>query len=280
MTPGRVTPGEFWLTLRVAVSALGRKRILVPFLLYGAAQLGVLASLSTFHAPGLSPVAEPIVRSLGGEVATHYPQFYIVLPSIVEKAFAVLHMVLGSLLMGAATVMLWTSFVHRPCTLHEAFVKARRRYPQLLGIAVVVDVLAVTLSTLAYRLASGENGGILAAPFAARGGALFLALLVQTLMAYAVPSLLISNSGFLGALWRTAQLAARNPVTTFIVVTVAFLPHVPLRYVASKSLFIVENLKPELVAWLTGLDVLVAIVTGFFVVAAITRLYLFAVREE
>ncbi|KPJ59857.1 MAG: hypothetical protein AMJ46_09515 [Latescibacteria bacterium DG_63] len=280
MAFARVTPGEFWLTFRLVISVLGRRRLLVPFLILGVAELVTIGALSAFYAPSLSPAMEPVVRLFGGEAATHYPQLYVAFPSLVERSFAAVHILLGSFLMGAATMLFWRTFSRGRCSLPEGFDEARRRYPQLLAVALVIVFLAVTLSTAAYRLASGGDGGILSAPFVARGIAVVLGLLVQTLAAYAVPSIIISNLGFLRALRRSLEVVARNPLVTFLIVVVAFVPHVPLRYVASKSLFIVEKLRPELVAWLTGLDVLVGIVTGFFLIGAMTRLYLFATREE
>ncbi|UCF78258.1 MAG: hypothetical protein JSW03_09150 [Candidatus Eiseniibacteriota bacterium] len=276
----RVRSGEFWLSVRLAISALGSRRLLAPFFIYGAVQLGMLVWLCSFHVRELSPAAEPFVRLLGSEAATHYPHFYAALPAVLERAFLMLHVLVGTALMGAATAMFWRNFGHGSCSLVEAISVAGRRYLPLVGVALVIDLVAVTLSTFAYRLTSGEGGGLLAAPFVGRGLALFSALVVQTLGAYGVASVIISDTGFLGAIRRTLKVAGRNFAVTFVVIAIAFLPHVPLRYLASKSLVIVENLKPELVAWLMGLDVFIAVVTGFFVVATVTRLYLFAVGEE
>jgi hypothetical protein len=276
----RITPGEFWFTVRLVLSVLGRVRLLLPFLIYGALQLITVGVLCGFHSSSLSGVMEPVVRLVGGEGATHYPQLYIALPSLVEKSFVAIHVVLGSLLVGAATLLFWRRFERRSGSLLDGFDTAGRRYARLLGIALVVDLVAVTLSTLVYRLATGGSGGIFAGPFVARGISLLLALLVQTVAAYAVPAVMISNLDLLGALRRSVQIVSRNFAVTFLVVLVAFLPHVPLRYLASKSLFIVEKLRPELVAWLTGLDVVLGVVTTFLVVGAITQLYLFAAGEE
>ncbi len=280
MTVSRVSWGEFWFTTRLVLSVLGRLRLLVPFLLYGCVQLVTLVALACFHVSPFSSVAEPVVRLLGGEAATHFPQFYIGLPSMTERSFLALHVVVGSLLLGAATVLFWNRFEHRSMSLGGAFRTARTLYPRLLAIALIVGLAATTLSTLFYRLATESAGGVLAGPFVARGISILLALVVQAVTTYAVPAVVISNLSLGRALRRTVEVVARNPAITLIVILVAFVPHVPWRYVASKSLVIVEKLKPELVAWVVGVDVLVGIVTTFFLVGAVTQLYLFATREE
>ncbi|MFH0778040.1 MAG: hypothetical protein V2A71_05340 [Candidatus Eisenbacteria bacterium] len=280
MSYKHVRATEFWLSLRLALSALRRPELLLPFGLYAGVQLLVTAGIVLFHRPGISMIAEPIVRSVGGEESTHYPQFFASLPLIAERLFSVLHVLVGSIASGATVILASFLIAGRPPEIGRAFRSAGGMYGHLLAVVVLVELITLTLSSLIYRTASGAPGGLLAAPFVARGLSIAVILATQTVFAYLVPSVAVSGNSFRRAVSESIRIAARNVSTTFIVILLSFLPHLPLRYLISKSAFFALKLRPELTAWLIGADVLLGIFTGLFLACCVTRMYLLGAGED
>ena len=98
---------QAWLA---AARAARRAEVWTPLLMLTGVPAGVLLGLIYFYVPGLSPIAEPIVRGLGGEIATHYPDHYWALPKIFWTADVFITVLVGSLTFAVATL----SFARAP----------------------------------------------------------------------------------------------------------------------------------------------------------------------
>ena len=86
-----------------AVRCLQYGRVREPFFVLAGAQLGVLILLGQFHAEWLAGALTPVVSTLGGEAATHYPEHFWLLPELYRNA-NVLVMILFGVFAHAAAI--------------------------------------------------------------------------------------------------------------------------------------------------------------------------------
>jgi hypothetical protein len=275
----RATPSEFWEAVRVGLRSLSRASVLWPLLLLGVAELAALAAILRFYTPGLSLFVEPALRTMAGEGATHYPGSFLAAPAVSERLFLFLDIFLGSAMVGAVTLLVAGRASGREVSPAEVLRRVRGSYLRVVGVVAVADLVGATVSTFVYELLSGARGGLTAAPFVARGAGILCGMLVLGLTVYAVAAVVLSGARLVVALWRSISVAAANALMTFILVGIAILPHLPIRYLMSRGEFVITNLKPELLGWLIGADVVLGVFTSVFLVAAVTRLYVFIFGE-
>ena len=261
---------------RNALAQMGKPALWLPFLAMAAAQLIGLGFLLSFHRPGVSTLALPLVTWVSGDQATHYPFFFAALPTLFSRWNLVLSVLLGSLTSGAATLLFAKSYGMQ---VGAAWSGAGRRYVVLVLVAVVATLVSF-IGFFVGKLVPAEvflNNQM--ARWGIRFGLLALFIILQSLFAYAVAWVVLDGRGFLASLGRSVKMMGALWVTTLCVMAVPVVLIYPLEYLTERADLFMFKFRPELMTVVLLLRILAELVLSFLLVGAITRVYIWR-REE
>lgn len=252
---------------RGAAACSLRPRIWAPLLIAFGIQTALLLTLILFFHPVLLPLALPLVRALGGPEATHYPALYYSLPAMVTRMNVVVDTAITSILVGIATLLFARAFGSD--TPENTVRRAIRRAPAL----IVTSAVTLGVLVLGDRLTALVPMDLVNRSFflrwGMRGFSMFLFIIVQSLMAYTAAWIVLAGHGIWPAIRDSVRVTARTFIPTFLVVGIPVVIMFPISYMTRGA----ARLKPEMVANLLGLGLVVQLILTFFLVGAITRLF-------
>lgn len=257
------------------VRSLRRGAVWVPFLLMLLVQGVLLLLVTQFHRPVVAWIMVPVIRLIAGEAAPavmHYPSLYEALPQLFSPLNLVVDWLLGSLLWGAAFVLLWQAAAGE--TAGGAFGAARRRYGALLLLRLPIILLPALFFLLVPMLAP-ESGGALRgnALRAFRYGGFIFGVVVESLLIYG-PLFLLQHGRSVGEAYReTIRLALRTPIATILIILIPNAVHLPMAAGLRRTEVIIRNLSPEMVAWAVLLSVVIYVAVNYLTIAAAVRVF-------
>ncbi len=255
-----------------------RPRIWVPFFVTLLVQLGLLALIVSFHRPAVLPIAAPLVKALGGDLATRYPAFYLALPTMMVRGGLVITVLVESIAIGAATLYFARVFGLVSGDAAQPWRRAVRRAPGLILVAAVSALVVLALDWLIGRFAPDPIAASRAARWGVRGGGVVLFLLVQCAFAYATPWMLIAGHRALPAVRDSFRVAARTFLPTMLVLTLALILLLPFWYAGLRVDFLVSRFRPEVVTGLLVAQFVTQMLATFLAVGAITRLFMWRIE--
>lgn len=260
--------------------ALGRRVALGPFVVYAAVQTLFVLAVGWFAVPGVRSFMIPLLRWRFGDAALHYPSNFLALRSGLAQFDMVLSIVLGALVAGAAVHLLASYWAGRRVAVAEGWREAARRYLPLLVVAAVVMVL----SQLATRLPMswwGHLADVRPLRFRLlRMAVVAVVLAVQALFVYAPAAVVLTRQGPLGALGRSARMALRAPITTYLIVAVPTAVELAPAWLSRQSALIAERFSPEMLVAVMIIWIVALLFIGYVILASSTRLFLYMTREE
>lgn len=262
-----------WLSLR----ELRAGRLWTPWLALGVLQLAVLMALLAFAHPLLAWAVAPLVRVIGGEPALHYPDFYRALPSLYSRVDLVVGSLAGAVVTGWSTRLFaarWRGHVLGP---GEAWAETAPRALTLVLAQLPFQLLVLLFTTVIERLLVGQGGLVRRLGyFVALGGVAGL----QALFLYVPALVVLERRGLWRALAGLPRAWERGFWAALLLGLAALLPLLPLDALGQRSDLLVDRGSPELVAWLTALQLLVGLAVSFLLAGSSTLVYLGAVADE
>jgi hypothetical protein len=264
--------GLAWRSLGLAARSAS---VWLPLCVLALARLTALLVLSAFHAPWLAAFSLPLVRWLGGETATHYPQHFFALPAMMAQVELFITVVIASIALGAAVAAFAACF-DKPLAA-PPWLRALAMAPHLLLLSLLIVVVTLACSALLDRLVRMAAPERILEP--ARWGARFAVfVLLQSMLAYSIAAVVLLRRSVLRAAWLSILLARHHPLTTLILVGV------PGLLLQLAILFIGRfdpteiGLTPEWIVAGLILQVLLELGLAFVVLGSTTRLFLSRVR--
>lgn len=259
--------GLFFWTWKETFLAGRKPAVFLPFLTYALAQIFLVAGLIFFMYPPFSFVFLPLQRALGGELALHYPNYFLALPQAFDLLNLALSGILGIGVVGTAT--LFFALGNRPMPLRDKIAIVRGRYAHLFGAWLGETVLALLV------IAGCEQ-------WAARAPALgtYLAvarvlgvILVSALFAFTSVLIVLEKQPFLLAMTRSLKLFTSYGILTFFMIGLPSLLQFPVQFVLARTPVIVQKLNPEIIAVIVTAGIVAAMITNFLIIGAVTNLY-------
>jgi hypothetical protein len=220
----------------------------------------------------------PLVRSVAGDAGTHYPLFFLALPTIYSRVILVLSVVLTCVMVGAAVVLFAQAYGKVPQL--RAWATSWRRYPALLAVTGLLAVLLYVVPYLRKLIPDDLFLTNSVARWGTRAGIIFLSVVVQACFAYAAVWVVIRGSGIVAALRNSLRVAASTWLTTFLILAVPVLLLYPLDFATSRGSFFLSKFRPEGIAALLALRIGLEMLVGFTIVGAITRVFLYQPEES
>lgn len=269
---------------------LAEPKILLPFAALAAVETVALWFLSCSPHFPVSIVMAPPIKRIWGEIYLHYPYIYELLPRIFYYAKIVAGIFAGSVTSAAAVLMVARLKAKRPVDIKEIFLEVLKRYVTLMILAAILFI--------AVHYAMKQPQILLIKYFRVHAKFLFigpkfwftvflpvaaflLAVVLQGLMVYSIPYVILKGRKFASALLLGVRLFFKKMAKTLVVISVPMLLYIPITIVRSNMGIIVEKFSPEasVIVLFAGILVGTVIVDGFVTIAA-TLLFLEANDEK
>jgi hypothetical protein len=219
----------------------------------------------------------PLVRAVGGEGALHYPEFFRVLPGLYGRADLVTAALAGSVAAGWSTWLFAARWSRRALAPGETWREIAPRALVLVLAQLPFNVLVFLFTSLLDRAIAGHSGllhrlgGL---------GSLGGVVLLQTLFLYLPALVVLERRGAWGALAGLPRTWARGFWAALLLSTLLLLLLLPLDALGQRSDLLVERGTPELVIWITALQLLVGLAVSFLVAGSSTLVYLGTVAVD
>jgi len=246
-------------------------RVLQPFLIFALIELSALIFVYLIPRAPLSHVFGPIVRTFWGERFLHYPANFLLLPKLASLSRMFLSILFGSLLTAMAVSIVSAAQHKKNIGLRLAFKACIKKYLLVFALVLITTILLYlcgklfTFVLMKYFLARHAKL-LFFGPTIWFGPVLLcfnflVAILVQSLFAYAIPAIIIGNSRFIKAIGESFILFKKFSLTTLIIVGLPLVIYIPIAILNSNSLLIIEKSYPEVIlivaVFSTGLTSLV-----------------------
>lgn len=256
----------FW-SWKETFAALRRPVVLLPFLIYAAVQLFLVAGLVFFMYPPFSFVFLPLLHWLGGEAALHYPNYFLGLPQAFDLLNLGLSGVLGIGVVGLATLLFTAN--ERKTTLGMRIKSVRARYVHLFGAWLVETALSLVVI---YGCAAWAAGSPDLAKYLSVARVLGV-ILVSALLGFTSVLIMLERQSFATAIVTSLRHCARYGVLAFVVVGLPSLLQLPIQFLLSKSAVIVQKLNPEIIVAVVSGGIFAGMISNFLIIGALTNLY-------
>ncbi len=224
--------------------------IFLPFLIFAGLELISLIGLYLAPQAPFRSVLGPIITTFWGEQYLHYPGNFFLLPKLANFARMALSVFAGSLLTGIAIALLYKK---------PAFIAFRKYGHLFIVILVLLFIFYMTnrqIHIVLLKYFSTGHKKLLMAGAEMWMGPIsvvisqVLALVVQSVLAYAIPVLVLTNAKFPGAIGRSVVFFFRNPLITLFLVGFPMLIALPLIFINYNSVFLMDTFTPEIVLWI------------------------------
>jgi hypothetical protein len=269
-------------TIRAAaLDALGSFRLyeFAPFGWILAAELIVLVLAMNLGTAWGMGTAGWLAARIAGEGPLHYPAFYAFLPTLMTDLEVLLYAFAGSYLIPLATLRVLQGQNPARTAPGEAASRARGAYlPVLIG-AILSTILIVGIQwVLGQQAVSGTIRGLLRGGFIGTAGVAIVGMLagyaVWTLFVY-VPVSSVQPGRSLGAKFAAGfREGLENFLPTYVVVIGLSLPAAAILLVLQvMGIFLVGQIRPEIIGVLIGLYSLLSMLATFFIYSAAARYY-------
>ena len=261
-----------WQCLVYTLRQTVRPALWVPWLFVGGLQAIVVGALWWFAHPALSWFMAPLLNLMIGEEALRYPNVFRVMPALYARADFVIGVILGSIIVGASTVLFSACFTGAEVRPSKGLGRAFRRAGPLILANLPVNLLIIGLSYgielwLANRGSSGTVARML------RLMLVPAAIVIQAFFLYVNALLMLSGRSLLGTLAELPHIAARGMWAALLLALLALAPLLPIQLLAMSSNTLVERGAPELVGWLVLGQVLISLFMSFLLAGSSTLVY-------
>lgn len=246
----------------------------VPFLLYAILQVLLLFSLANFSQGPLSKLLAPIIHSLFGEPALHYPNFYLILSPFYSQINIVLSGLIGIMVIGVATYLFAGTFNGEKHGFGQSVKMTLPKYGLLFVIWIIETALTLLMIIGIPQLLKSflQPDYRLGQIFEMIG--LLFAILTASVFAFTTVLIILERQKLFKAIAKTVLIFKRNAVTTFFLVAVPTLIYFPINYLTRKAPVLITKHSPEIIVTILAAGIFVSMIASYFQIGAITRFYL------
>ncbi|MCP4581255.1 MAG: hypothetical protein GY839_06525 [candidate division Zixibacteria bacterium] len=251
-------------------------RLLAPFLILALLKGIILLTLVSFYLPPIHKILIPILGYFYSDRVLHFPHYYLILPQVFKYASSfILELVFGIVLSASAVFIIGADYKHERGGFYEGLRTASKLFLALL----VVWLLKTAIVTVIFRYSGNVIFPFLyGMPFADFAGFLIIqmaGLIVSAFLIYAVPAIILQRRNLISAIATSIKFTGRNFFFTFFLLFIPWLIYLPISYfIFSKVHVILNKFNYSVLIYLMAFDILIALITGFFVLAGITYFYL------
>lgn len=259
--------------------AMGRFKIWIPLIFLLLIKIVLLYQLVRFYEPPGSLILVPLLKAILGDRALHYPHFYTALP-FVYNLFNLVLIGFFDIIVNAVVIWLLSShFWGRMLNIKEAFGKVKGRFGQLFLIWLVSTVVVAAFLILPGILFSSWTYGSPRRMIFIQSLSFVTGVLVSGLFAYCFNLILLSNQSWLKSLASNFAIYRRNFFTTSFFIGIPSLISWVYGALVSNTPLWLSKFRPEIIPLLLGLGSVLNLLVVFWILGALTRLFLYEIKE-
>ncbi len=265
-------------------------KIMFPFLILAVIDLIGMIALFVFEQPPLNKFLAPIVfRFLHyGPQSLHYPFNLLLLSSLFQYLQMFTSIIIGTLMSGLTINGVQQYYQTGEISYKVAFKNAVFKYVNLFIITLAVFFLiaffyGVEKVILIKLLSKGpsflgihdKDWTMIGLIFAVIG----ISGIIQSLLVYAQPSIMLDNKNFVVAIFRSLYYAFTNCFGTLLLVVIPLLFFLPITLVKNNFMPLMKISAPEIVFVVLVLGTLITMAINIVITISSTRMYA-AIRDE
>lgn len=236
-------------------------------------ELLALGVLFLSHSEPVSFILAPLIRTFYSDRFLHYPHNFVLLPKLLNHAHFLITTVIGVIISGIVIKKIEGQLVEKKVrSMYEAGQRVLNKYFAL--------VIAWLLTYFIFRFTFNWL-----MPFFAVNaivyltGAFLLGLLIQSLLVFLIPAILINEAGWFKSLIHGFTFAFFNLPRTLLLLALPMLLVVIVGYFKVLTPVYME-VNPELVLLVLATSVVIMTVVDYFITASATVLYLKARNKK
>jgi hypothetical protein len=284
-----IPKSAFGIWRRVFVLVVSEPKILVPFGALAVAETFTLWCLaSSPHFP-LSIILAPPIKSIWGPVYLHYPYIYELLPKVFYYAKIVVGIFVGSVTSGMAVLAIARSSRKDVVDIKKIFFDVLKRYLTLFILAIIlftsVHFVMKQPQFLFFKYFRTHPKLLFIGPkfwFTVFLPVLtfVLAVVLQALFVYSIPSVVIKGKKFLVALWSGIRIFFKTLIRTLFAVLIPMILYIPVTMLRSNLGVLADKFTPESVMVVMFIGILAGTVIVDCLVTVATTLIFLEVEHE
>jgi hypothetical protein len=259
--------------------------LLAPFAIFACFELIALVVVYLAPRMPLKIILGPPIRALWGENFLHYPINFLLIPKLAAFARIGLTVIIGSLLTGVATILVYNIYKNARLSLKDSFKSAVKKYISLFTIVLLFTLIfyaveKISTKVLVKYFVSGHTRLFFLGPKIWLGPILIclnfaLVILIQSAFIYVIPILMIEGEKLTKSILRSFVLFKKLFVKTIILVGLPMLVYIPIIVLQSDNAFLIDRVFPEAVLLVSILSTLVSsLIVDCIITISATNLYL------
>lgn len=232
--------------------------VYAPFITFALLELISLIFIYLAPRMPLRPILGPPIRAFWGEKFLHYPANFLLMPKLASLSRTTLAVLAGSLLSGIAVAKAYG----RPVKI------AFKKYITLFLIVFILTAMFYSSFNLMNKLLmkyfmAGNKKLLFFGPGIWIGPGLYvlnfsIALLLQSIFAYAIPGVIKHDEKFVKSLVKSFSFFRKNSVITLILVGLPMFIYVPIIMLNAHTGFLISNFFPEAVFYVSILSLILS----------------------
>jgi len=265
------------LALRQTFANLFRPALWLPWIGLGTIQAAVVVCLWWFAHPWLSWFMAPVLERVGGENLLQFPNVLVILPRLFGRVDLVVGAIVGSLAIGLATRLFASRFDRGRAEVGGALGFVVRRAPAIVLVLLPMNLLLIGFGLVIETLAARPGGILFQVALLAAGWS--VPIVIQAFFLFAMPLYVVEGLGVIGTLRALPRAWRRGFWGAVLLGVVGIAILIPFQLLDSGSQTIVARGNPDLVAWITLVQVAAGLLVGFLLSGSST-LYVMSGLEE
>ncbi len=255
-------------------------KVFLPFGIVALFQVALLFLLFWAPRSPISVVMAPPIRKFWGEMYLHYPVNFLLLPKLFNYGNIVLRIILESLMAGVTVAMVVQALKKFSPRFRTNCKKGIRKYITL----VAVWVMLFALITIVFRVPvflitkyySNYVGIFRQANFlrVAVLSSIFIAIMIEALLAYTVPAVMIEHKRTFKAIKRSFSVVRGISLETFLLVLIPTLLTLIPVFLKLKLPALIDRFFPEVTLYVIILGILISLFSNFLLIISVTILFL------
>lgn len=245
-----------------------RKNPIIYFLFIWVGVLDLIALALLFLAPSppVSYLIAPIIRTFWSDQYLHYPDNFLLLPKLFGHAHFLISTVVGVFITGLVIKQIEGEYTGEKSSTISSMQIVLKKYISL----VIAWLISYGVYVAGLRLLM-----ILLPPvFPVQLFASFLlGVVIQAVLAFFLPALIVLNQGFLRGLWEATRFGARNVLLTSAVILLPVFLALCFSVAKLYTPFFVR-VHPEIVLWILAVGIILSVLVDLWVTSSVTLLYL------
>jgi hypothetical protein len=248
------------------LSYLRHGRLAIPLLLYFILQLSLI-SLYVWSGAKAAGLWTLLMPGMDSEIITHYPEHLFFMGAILGRLDIALGIFVLVLAQGATVLLVAAAAKRERISVRESLGAAGHRYVHLVIAAAAASVAMFA----AFRYPMELIDGIAGVPRGLGAGAgVFICVVLQAFLLYAIPFILIEGRSAPDAIRRSFGFAGRHFVESFLFALVPFLLTVPTLLLSLNPQGIAFQISPDFLVHVQIAGEAIQLIATYLLVGGLT----------